>query len=413
MNQQHKVLITPLLFVIIYAVWQMMLAPIAFIILIPEIVHLDAYAETFLLEILFLTMLIAGWKLSARFGLQWTDQLLTRLSFGYTNKNFAPSLLKGLVVSFYTLFVLSFVGLMLTSGAGLLWITSSRTAYQNYRNGVGVFWAAGICGLLLSYIFCLFLGPERKTKISPALRIALKTLFYMASGYFLGSKAVILGVFVVGFAHYNFTVKPVRWQGLAIAGAIILVAFGTLQIVQGTAGDVRETILYAEYFHNTSEFLRRFDEFGGYRYGSVGLSSLWQYVPRGIYPGKPYVYGLLQVNELLWPGLTETGNTPGLAGWTADYLDWGILGVMSSGIQMGLIIGLGYRYFLSRPSNPLRYIIMLQIGQMAPIFYLTSWQEFLLLGLPLVAGAPFILRALFGVSSPQNPSLPLAERGAR
>jgi hypothetical protein len=46
--------------------------------------------------------------------------------------------------------------LVVGSGAGTLWITAPREAYQSHRTGAGVWWSLAQATLMLSFICCIF-----------------------------------------------------------------------------------------------------------------------------------------------------------------------------------------------------------------------------------------------------------------
>jgi len=83
-----------------------------------------------------------------------------------------------------------------------------------------------------------------------------------------------------------------------------------------------------------------------FRYGVASLSDLWFYVPRVLYPAKPFEYGLSLIYQILFPGMTELGHTPGILPWSLAYLDFGVLGVFVCGVFSGFLKRLSYDFFL-------------------------------------------------------------------
>ena len=82
-------------------------------------------------------------------------------------------------------------------------------------------------------------------------------------------------------------------------------------------------------------------------YGKEYISSLWGYVPRAFYPKKPYSYGVTKyVTEHYYPNAGEQGHTPGFEGPVEEYLNFGLIGIVSVGFVRGYILFLFYTYFL-------------------------------------------------------------------
>src|SRR5260370_10813072 len=234
-----------------------------------------------------------------------------------------------------------FVVLMSLSGAGLLWITNSREAYQHYRVGVAVWWASCQAVLMLAYVCALF------RKVKSPIRIIPTVLFFSAITLFFGSKASVLGYFVIGLVYLHFRVRPIRTKAVIAAGLLLVACFMWLQIYQGTAQGVLESFLYFDYFNNSTAFLAQFHDFG-FRYGQVGLSEVWFYVPRAIYPAKPFAFGDVLITDAMFPGFAEMGATPGLLPWTEGYADFGVLGVVLYALLTGFFCKGIYELFLER-----------------------------------------------------------------
>ena len=86
---------------------------------------------------------------------------------------------------------------------------------------------------------------------------------------------------------------------------------------------------YFEYYPNAAMYYA--DYFGGVIElfeGKVVLTSFWEYVPRGLFQEKPYVYGILHVVDFYFPGGAESGNTPAFYGGVPQFADFGIIGLL-------------------------------------------------------------------------------------
>jgi hypothetical protein len=94
-------------------------------------------------------------------------------------------------------------------------------------------------------------------------------------------------------------------------------------------------------------FVRDLDEEFEYAYGKEYLSGLWRYVPRVVYPNKPYSYGKVKyVTDKYYPGAGKSGNTPETGGPVEEYLNFGVIGVILINFVRGYFTSLFYRYFL-------------------------------------------------------------------
>jgi hypothetical protein len=117
-------------------------------------------------------------------------------------------------------------------------------------------------------------------------------------------------------------------------------------------------------------FFSDFDEEFEYAYGKEYLSGFWNYVPRAIYPDKPFSYGIVKyVVEEYYPNAGKSGHTPsfgaGMAG-IEEYLNFGIAGVILIGFMKGYFISLFYKYFL-KYRNFLGFVLLSSLMDF-PIF---------------------------------------------
>jgi hypothetical protein len=246
-------------------------------------------------------------------------------------------------VGLFVQFLSCYIALMILSRAGLMWLTDSRSAYQYHRAAVGVWWS--LCQAILMLLFICALFRPRRSLLS-VLRI---TTAFAVIALFLGSKASALAYFVVALFFVQFCVRSLKTRSVLLFGFVLLICALALQLLQGTAnGSIVQTLLYFDYFNHSAMFLDRFHEFG-FRYGAVTLSDVWYFVPRALYPAKPFAYGQMTINELLFPGgAEESGFTAGFMQWSVGYADFGLAGVLLSGFVTGFIAKGAYEVFLDR-----------------------------------------------------------------
>lgn len=273
-------------------------------------------------------------------------------------------------------FVLVFLTLMFASGAGLLWITNPRSAYQGYRVGSGYLFVMVQWILASGFLIHLFGGPRTISSGFKGLSV------YVIIAYFTGSKGAILAGFVLLATFANFYIRRIPLIWFLLANFLGIPLMLVLLVVQGVYGNVLEALLYfKDYVFTTALFLGRFDDFD-FRYGAASLSDLWFYVPRALYPEKPFEYGTTLIHQMLFPGFAEVGHTPGILPWSLAYLDFGTLGVFVCGLVSGFVKRLSYEFFLDWPNSIFAFVVAMQIA-LFPIFIYSN--------LPLTIVIAFLL----------------------
>ncbi|MBS1802803.1 MAG: hypothetical protein JST28_05520 [Acidobacteria bacterium] len=276
-----------------------------------------------------------------------------------------------------TEFLLLYVALMIASRVGLLWITSSREAYQFHRASVGILW--GLCQATLILAFLCRLNRCARTAGSAFFSLVP----FACVALFLGSKAFVLSYFVLALFHVHTCIKPVSNKFVVLCGSCVLFLGLAIQILQGTAAELINTLIYFDYFSNSAAFIDRFHEFG-FHYGTLTLSTLWFYVPRALYAAKPFSFGSMAATELLYPGAAESeGATPGLMQWIVGYADWGIAGVIIYGLLAGFLAKGAYELF-RKNKDVQSMAIFAQVGL---IYYIEMFPN-----------APFLIFALWLLS---------------
>jgi hypothetical protein len=283
--------------------------------------------------------------------------------------------------------LLAFVALAIVGGGGLLWITDTRSAYINYRAGAGPFFAAFQWFQVFALVYWLWARhPARLI----GLLLIIAPFAFLAS--YSGSKSNILTILIIGMAYYHFRVRAIPLPMYVLMIPVAMGLFSWLLVVQGfRPTDALPAVVYfKDYFDTGTQFLSRFDEFG-YQYGAATLSSLWEYVPRALYPEKPYEYGLLLVHKVLFPGAAATGNTPGVVLWATAYLDFGLIGVFLWGVLGSLGQRAAYEYYLGNRGSMFGFLLMLQFALWSPLPFATGGMT---LFLCLVLGLYFRLSVI-------------------
>lgn len=269
-----------------------------------------------------------------------------------------------------------FIALILASGAGSLWLTDPRTAYQNNRVGVGFIYLMfqwSLIVLLLHYLW---------TRRPQGTGLIFSLCFYSVLAYFTGSKSNILSGLVLVGIYYNFKINKIPNFLIFVSPFVVLFIFLTLLLLQGSFGDLASAISYfRDYTETTGLFLSRIDEFEPL-WGYGLLSDLWFYVPRSLFPQKPFEYGVVLIHQKLFPGAAELGATPGVLPWALAYLDFRIVGVFFSGLFSGFIRRGAYESFLSNRESIFAFVLMIQLSLM-PVFAYATLPLILVIGIGL------------------------------
>ena len=243
---------------------------------------------------------------------------------------------------------------MVASGAGWLWLTNTREAYTSYRGGVGIWWAMAQADFMLLFLVLLF--RRRRT----VLGVFVLAVVFAGIDLFLGSKASALSYPVVAMFFVNFCVCKIRARNILLVGIVVFCAALGLQRMQGTARTLKDTFTYFDYFRASATMIAHFWDFH-FRDGMLAASTLWYYVPRALYPGKPYAYGQNLIAEWMYQGAARRGYTPGMLQWSVGYADFGVLGVIAAGLLDGWIAKAAYEYLLKN-RNLVSFAIMGQLG---------------------------------------------------
>jgi len=270
-----------------------------------------------------------------------------------------------------------FYFLMISSGAGLLWLTDPRLAYLSYRAGSGYIYLMVQWVLLATLIYYIW---TRKPRLTGLLWVVC---LYSLAAYFTGSKSNMLAGIIVAGVYYNFYVKAVPWL-LVVSGPFLMLGMFLvlLNLQQSYSGIVPALSYFRDYVETTAQFLVRFDEFG-LHWGYAMFSDLWFYVPRVLYEEKPFEYGVVLIHKVLFPGAAAQGHTPGILPWALAYLDFGVIGVFVSGMFTGFMRRGAYESFLANRENSLAFILMIQLS-LIPVFAYATFPFILVIGFFMV-----------------------------
>ena len=208
----------------------------------------------------------------------------------------------------------------------LNWILNPREGYQIYRVGHGHWYAIAISMLAAAMGVSAFV-EKRPHKI---LR---RGLFYLVLGYLFGSKGMLLAIASTTLVLLWFVNSRHLFKNIIFGTALVcLLMIWNLYMATGSF-ELFSVISYFDYYKNAAEYYREYFS-GSIKLfnGEVALTSLWAYVPRAFWPDKPFVYGIIHVNEIFFPGQAETTSTPAFGGGVEQFADFGVVGVLVSGL---------------------------------------------------------------------------------
>lgn len=231
------------------------------------------------------------------------------------------------------LLIFGFTCLVVLGDAGLLWLTDPRLAYLNYRGatGDGALFVLAQWTLTIASAICLFVVRTRRTHLLVVL------MLLCAAAYFFGSKQILLNLII--YAAYlldrqGHKLKLIHFGLIALIAAMAFVTL--LGGLDDTTPLVFAGLYFSEYAVNTARIFSP-EVLNSFYRGEILFSNGWTYLPRFVFPDKPFEYGQVLINSILFPGAAEMGQTPGLLYWSGYYVDFGLVGVLFYGLMRGLI----------------------------------------------------------------------------
>lgn len=319
------------------------------------------------------------------------------------------SLRRGMLF-FLALYALAFVFLASAEFGIVNWLLNPREGYQLYRTGQGQWYALATSAMSVAFVLAVLWRPRPRW-------VLLSTAVCLALGYLLGSKGTLLLIFMSSAIFLWF----LRWRhltSLIVLGApllMILLLFN-LYLALADGFGIQAILEYFDYYKNAADYYSAYlrGEVPLFL-GEVSLSSLWAYVPRGLWPDKPFVYGILLVNEIFYPGAAEMTNTPAFGGAVEQFADFGVFGVLlfgflsSQAIAMALISYVIFRrpgIQFDRITLPIAVLLIVQYSPAFGAFFPGGLYLMLLL---LVVASIIVLRAPRRRQRPHTANGPVAQ----
>ena len=240
-------------------------------------------------------------------------QILSKLNLVYANWVFIG------------IFLISMYFLASAEFGVINWMINPREGYQGYRSGYGPLYALSMSSLAVAVILaCL-----RKMK---PVRLIFTLIMYMPLAYMLGTKAAFLNLFLTVAIMIWFT----RWKWFSpfmLIGTVLIFILMLFNFYMSNGNINLITIgAYFDHYRNAADYYNQYlsgdiDLF----YGDIFTTSYYSYIPRAIWPDKPYAYGAVLVNEIFFPGAAARTNTPAFGGAVPQFADFSWAGIIFYG----------------------------------------------------------------------------------
>lgn len=213
-------------------------------------------------------------------------------------------------------------------------LSNPRMAYMELRKGFGYIWAFGIFSISLNASLKLVFYTLSLRSICSNL---ILPYFYASKGFILSLLLPILLYKGPHTAKYLFLrssfKRYVSKYPLLLSVLICLVAFGFLYRINSGFSNEQFGVLdrllntYSSFSTANKALLENSSEFDKIK-SSIYFSSFWSWIPRSIFPDKPFAYGSVTVIDYFYPGLAEAGTTPSVGLGLVEYLQFGYFGLI-------------------------------------------------------------------------------------
>jgi len=281
---------------------------------------LDIYVFTVAMSFFYLLIHLASLLLGDR--ISFFSRLPSVVpAFGCLNRKH----LKYISIASFALFIIFMLIISLRTGGVLDWFTNIRTSYIEKRDGNGLFYALAQSSLSASYFAFGF-------TITSYTFLFFSFFPFVLCAFILGSKGLILGYFSVFlFFSWRLGGHKLMLRSLALLSPpILFLMVFNLYLSYVSADATLSTLGLFKYFdHCTTSQIYYRDFFDGkvdLFDGKILSTSLYSSLPRILFPDKPYIYGIIHINEIYFPNLASTGNTPAFGCGVFQFADFGFPG---------------------------------------------------------------------------------------
>jgi hypothetical protein len=255
------------------------------------------------------------------------------------NKKLAGALILMCAILFFSILVITSDGVFLID---------PRQGYQHHRSGVGFVWVFYILAIGIAYYYYC---------ISRSLTVS-KFLFFIFLFYLAGSKQLVLDVFIKSYLLMLWSGK--KFSKLTVVAASVGLVLLMLKLFDQFGAEASFVDRLSQYYSFMDLAKLVFDDYVSgdleFQKGQIFLSSFWGYVPRALYPDKPFAYGSISLLEIYFPGMAATGHTPSFGMLTHVFADFGWLApILAVLLDLDLLTKIIALVIISTNSNVPRY----------------------------------------------------------
>ncbi len=289
------------------------------------------------------------------------------------------------IVSFFMFF--RSIGSSLTVFLTNPWMRA-YLADSTYGSGssLAYFWMYGIYMLPIASI--LWLASFGKQGRTPHLIWWIHSGVIVGVMFLISPRANLVGYIISLLITYHLLVRPISFSVLGLAGLGTALYSYLTNLWRGIMGGMNTPTIDAglnelTYRANTNEFLNFFggidltdirlfvlirDAYGDtlpLKYGATLLRIISQFIPRALWPNKPYDLGIEIVR--LYDTNTTSGAPPGF--FPEMYMNFHLPGILIGAFLLGTGLALLYKVWILEPSNKISGTVFYAI--LAPKIFLT------------------------------------------
>tara|TARA_B100000989_G_scaffold297111_1_gene281965 strand:- start:18182 stop:19423 length:1242 start_codon:yes stop_codon:yes gene_type:complete len=229
----------------------------------------------------------------------------------------------------FRIFIISLIliWILVTGGQALI---NPRYAYQVLRVGKGPIWSFLISSVSFYSGICVF--QREKIRLFDDILILFSTIVTGSKGVFLWLNSFYYyALGIKGFKNHLNQFRLSKYSKLLL---IILAPSLVLYLIAlfGGGGEFGLITKVLNYKNSTSFAVRAITEWKEKDFstnGQIFLTSFWSFIPRAIFPNKPFAYGNLLILEKFFPGMAETGHTPSFGLYLDKLIDFGWIGFVT------------------------------------------------------------------------------------
>ena len=219
------------------------------------------------------------------------------------------------------------IWILVTGGQAII---NPRYAYQVLRVGKGPIWSFLISSVSFYAGICVF--QKEKIRLFDDILIVFSTIITGSKGVFLWLNSFYFyAIGIEGFKKHLNQFKLSKYSrifGLILAPFLLLY----LIVLFGGGGEFGIINKVLNYKNSTGFAVRALSEWKEKEFstnGQIFLTSFWSFIPRAIFPNKPFAYGNMLILEKFFPGMAETGHTPSFGLYLDKLIDFGWIGFVA------------------------------------------------------------------------------------